>query len=208
MFSQKTMDMLLPPQESIPNHTINPETGFLESNNYPDAFNSPKKLIFIEKLMNSDFDLTATCSDLGISKHTFFKHCTIDKAFNQAVSTALNEYKISLDWVSKSEAIKPKNTLERFFQLKALFPERYAREEKNNSGNIKVTINMDSRFLENARMREQAIETKMVENEPQNSIDNHNSYYRKLAKPQRGGENQALTGNPGQSEGSEGEADG
>jgi len=147
----------------IPNHTIDPATGFMENRGYLDAFDATKKQVFIEALRANDFRLLPTCQTLGISPHTVHHHRRTDKAFDAAVRQAVEDYAENLEWMSRAQAMEPRATLERIFQLRALRPERYARELKQNDNNI--TIKLDFQSIPNVVNRDAVIDVAMESGE-------------------------------------------
>lgn len=126
-----------------------------------DAFDATKKLAFIETLRANDFRFTITCQQTGISPHTVYKHRRKDKAFDEAIRQSVDEYADQLEWVSRSQAMEPKATLERIFQLRALRPERYARDLRETSGQ-KVEINITGDLVLTQKRQTDAIETSVI----------------------------------------------
>lgn len=144
-----------------PNHAVDSSTGFIQSLNFPDAFDATKKMEFVQALRANHFKFLATCQQLGISPHTIYKHKRIDKAFDDALRESVNEYAEHLEWVSRTNALEPRSTLERIFQLRALLPDKYARDLKGN-GLQKIEINVAGDFVGHAKKDIEAIETTIV----------------------------------------------
>ncbi len=138
-------------------------TGFLETtlNHELEAFDATKKLAFIQALRANDFRLLTTCQQMGISHHTISKHRKSDKAFDEAIQDSVREYAEQLEWVSRAQALEPKATLERIFQLRALLPERYARDLKG-SGLEKIEINITGDIVGLHKKGFDTVETTLV----------------------------------------------
>lgn len=147
-------------QPHTPNHTVDPQTGFLESNAYVSAFNGERKEMFIRRLVANGLSLYNTCDEMGLSVHTVNKHYKNDPAFKQALDEARRDYADRLDGISKVNAMNPKSVIERIFQLKALFPERYA--DQKSSGSPNITLQIDGKTLEMIRKRDEVIEAQVV----------------------------------------------
>lgn len=143
-----------------PNHTIDPETGFLESKWSIAAFDAARKQKFLEVYRNNGLGLYRTAEALGLSVHTVNKHYQIDPVFKAAYDEAKTYYADELEAVSRTNAMNPKSVIERIFQLKALLPERYA--DQKNSGNIQVNITVDSSLLENISKRQAVLEAEEI----------------------------------------------
>lgn len=152
---------------STPNHTIDPATGFLQSLGFDDAFDATKKLAFVQVLREKGFNFLATCRECGISPHTISKHRRIDQKFDDLIKDTIREYGESLEWVSRSQAMEPKATLERIFQLRSLFPQKYARELKEN--NQRIEINIAGDLMMTHKKETAAIETSIVREIDDNS---------------------------------------
>lgn len=149
--------------QSVPNHTIDPQTGFVESLAYPDAFDAMRKAEFLKFYKESGLGIWEACERLGVSHNTVRKHYRIDPEFKKAFDEAKLEYSDKLEALSRRTALNPKATIERIFQLKALVPERYA--DQKGSGRVEVVINISQEALENAQKREKMIDAKIVEDQ-------------------------------------------
>lgn len=152
-----------------PNNVINPETGFIENPAYIYAFDSNRKQQFIKCLVENGLGIYEACEALGLSHHTLFKHYHNDPKFKEALDEARNEYGARLDSLSKRNAMNPRSVIERIFQLKSIFPEKYADQRQSNQLNI--TINVDENLIENARKREQILEAQQVTEVVDNQVD-------------------------------------
>ena len=159
---------IVPPEihQRIPYRTINPETGFLESNAIPDTFDSTRKLAFLQSLRSNDFKFEITCKEFGVSPHTVYKHRRIDPEFNKAVLAAIEDYADNLEWFSRSQAMQPRATLERIFQLRALKPQVYARENMRDAGTT-VTLNITGFSTEKLKARQQVIDAETLKPLPE-----------------------------------------
>lgn len=159
------------PQYSA-NHVINPETGFLENPAFLNDFDSARKQAFLDLYLDSGLSLYDTCAQLSLSYHTVNKHYQRDPKFKQLMDQKRDEYASRLDGVSKRNAMNPKSVIERIFQLKSLFPEKYA--DQKNQGKIEVTINVDSQLVSAMKKREEVLEAEQISPDqlPTKTIDN------------------------------------
>lgn len=143
--------------EHVPNHTIDPKTGFMESNAYASAFDAQRKEKFLDVFKNNGLGLYRTCRALGLSTSTIHRHYQIDPVFREAFNEAKTEYSDELEATSRVNALNPKSVIERIFQLKALFPEKYG--EQKTSGATQIVINFDGKTLEMSKKRAEIIDT-------------------------------------------------
>lgn len=152
----------------VPNHTVNPLTGFIESKGYVDAFDSDKKLSFLSVYKKNALKFYRTCGELGVKDETVKKALAIDPAFKAAFERAKTEYYDELEGISRDNALNPKSVIERIFQLKAAFPEKYG--DGKRESNLNVQINLGGKDFNIISSREQALNvtdaTKVVENTP------------------------------------------
>lgn len=144
-----------------PNHTIDPETGFLENKGYPFAFDAQRKKLFIETMVENGMSVYNTCKALKLSHHTYFNHIQNDPAFSDAFEQAKALYKDKLAGVSMQNAMNPRSVIERIFQLKWLYPERYADKRDNSQVNVNITI--DSAMLESIQKRNEIIDIEPID---------------------------------------------
>lgn len=156
---------------NTPAFVVDAGTGFLESTLHKemDLFDATKKLAFIEALRANDFRFAVTCQQTGVSPHTVYKHRRNDKAFDEAIRQSIDEYADNLEWMSRSQAMEPKATLERIFQLRALRPERYARDLKD-SGGQKIEISITGDLITFQKKHADVLETSVVR-EVESAID-------------------------------------
>ena len=147
--------------ESVPNHTIDPATGFVESLGYASAFDAQRKTKFLEVFRSQGLGLFRTCRALGLSVSTIHQHYKIDPVFRQLYDEAKTEYTDELEATSRVNALNPKSVIERIFQLKALLPEKYG--DQKTSGPPQITINIDSSVIEAAKARAQIIDAEIVD---------------------------------------------
>lgn len=149
-----------------PNHTIDPETGFLENKGYPFAFDAERKKLFIETLVDNGMSIYNTCKALKLSHHTFFNHLKSDPQFKASWEEAKELYKDRLAGVSMMNAMNPKSVIERIFQLKWLYPERYA--DQKGQGNLTVNISVSPDLLQSISKRQETIDIEAI---PQGEIE-------------------------------------
>lgn len=161
-----------PELPSVPNHTVNPITGFIESNGFIDCFDSAKKLAFLKVFKQNGLKFYRSCDELGLKDETVKKHLRIDPVFKTEYERVRTEYFDELEGVSRVNALNPKSVIERIFQLKAAFPERYGDGKRENS--INVSINLAGKDLNKIDFRESALnvtgETK-AEIEPKKALE-------------------------------------
>jgi hypothetical protein len=155
----------------IPNHTIDPATGFLESKAYAYAFDAPQKLAFLQRFEANCLALYDTCAELGISHHTINKHRQIDSQFNDQYQEVRRRYLDKLQAVGRKNALNPKSVIERIWVQKsnADVPgfERYA--DQKTSGGVNVQINLDPKLVEAIKKRETVIDAEIVDNQQSES---------------------------------------
>lgn len=141
------------------NHIIDDKTGFLVSPAYSYAFDSDKKLAFIE-LIKQGFREREAASQMNVHPDTIKKHLNIDPLFKEYVSDALASYGFKLESVSRINALNPKSVIERIFQLKSIFPDRYG--DAKGTGNTLINLVFDGKVLEKIRKRDEVIEAEVV----------------------------------------------
>lgn len=142
------------------NNIIDPKTGFLENPAYPYAFNAAKKQAFIDCLVENGLGLYEACDAMGIKRETLNKHYQNDPVFKQALDEARTQYGARLESVSKKNALRDRSVIERIFQLKSIFPEKYG--DKRDAGNMSVSISIDGKAIENILKREKVIDAELV----------------------------------------------
>jgi hypothetical protein len=142
------------------NHTIDPETGFMESKAYVSAFDAPRKLKFLELYKANGMGLYRTCRALGLSTDTVNIHYHKDPVFKAAYDEAKVEYGDELESTSRINALNPRSVIERIFQLKSLFPEKYG-DQKSNSA-VQVNISFDPSLLKNISIRQNVLEAEVL----------------------------------------------
>lgn len=172
---------------SIPNHTVNTKTGFIESNAYVQAFDSDKKLAFLSLFRQNGLKFWRTCAELGVRGDTVNKHYNLDPVFRSALEQTKIEYFDELEGVSRENALNPRSVIERIFQLKSRFPSKYG--DNKIAGEIQISINLDGKVLQNVAKREQVIEADVLPSTPLETVDNQHS---------KDLESQALSDNTGQ----------
>jgi hypothetical protein len=135
---------------------INPETGFIEHPNFGYDFDSRKKLAFIDIYKQNGLKFWRTAAEIGVKGDTIHKHLALDEAFAKAVKQAETEYFDDLEGVSRENALNPRSVIERIFQLKARFPNRYGDSKRDSA--INVTITVDPNLLQNVTKRQEIVE--------------------------------------------------
>lgn len=159
----EAMAALMDRPPTIPNHTIDPNTGFLESNAYASAFDAHRKEEFLRVYKANSLGLYRTCQQLGISHHTIHLHCKIDPAFKEAMRQVETEWGNDLESRSRSVAMtRDSATLERMFHLRALFPDKYARELKGN-GDSQVNFHINGDVLVSLKKKTETLDTTIVQ---------------------------------------------
>ena len=150
------------PRRHTPNHTIDPETGFLESNGYAVmSFDAERKIQFLRLYQANGLRFRKTCKDLGLSHNTVLHHYKIDDEFKKALDELQADYAEDLESSSMQFAMLPKHFMDRCMQLRRLYPEKY--DSAKSSGSPQIIINLDGKFLDLMQKREQIIEAKIVE---------------------------------------------
>lgn len=142
------------------NHVINPQTGFLENPAYAHDFDSEKKQLFLRTYLDAGMGLYRTCRKLGMSCSTVHKHYQIDPVFKEQFDEIKREYGDELEATSRQNALNPKSVIERIFQLKALFPEKYGDRRESSAQTINITI--DSELLKQVYNRSNTIEAEII----------------------------------------------
>lgn len=148
-------------RDSIPNHTVDPATGFLESNGYATAFDAQRKQRFLKVYKENGLGFYRACKALGLSHDTVNKACRVDPVFKAAFDEAMLEYADELEAVSRQNALNPRSVIERIFQLKSLIPSKYADQRVQSAPQI--TINIDGKMLDAIRQRSEAIDVQQIE---------------------------------------------
>lgn len=161
-------------KNAIPNHTINTQTGFIESNAYPNVFDSDRKQAFLQNYKENGLRLRRACREMGLSESTVSKHLRIDPSFKKLFDAVEEDYLEELQATSRTNALNPKSVIERIFLLKCLLPEKYGQENKPQNQNI--SINFDGMKLEVMKKREDFINVEAIPSTPDlemKSGDNH-----------------------------------
>ena len=95
---------------------------------------------------------------MGLSYHTVNQACKIDTVFKSDFDQLEKEYTDELEAKSLDIALtNDKATLERIFQLRALRPEKYARENMREAG-LQVTLNIAGFPQEKLKQRNAVID--------------------------------------------------
>jgi hypothetical protein len=153
---------------SVPNHTIDPQTGFLESLGYANAFDGDKKTAFLKAFRENGLRLRRACDSLGISIDTIHRHYKLDHVFKEQFDLVEAQYIEDLESVSKVNALNPKSVIERIFQLKCLLPDKYGQENKPSK--TEITINVDGKLLQKFEDKQKVVDAQIVTSTQQSEI--------------------------------------
>lgn len=155
--------------ERVPDYSVDPATGFLQSTNYIQAFDAAKKERFLTLYRKNGLKFWRTCAELGVKGETVQKHFNIDPEFNLAVKHVKTEYYDELEGVSRENALNPRSVIERIFQLKSAFPDRYGDNKRESSTNIQ--INFDGKAMSIIGSRETVLDVSEIKNTAENGDD-------------------------------------
>ena len=147
-------------KEHIANHSIDPETGFLENPAYAHDFDAKKKKTFLSVFKLNGLGFFRTCRQLGMSCSTVHKHYQIDSVFKKALDEAREEYGDELESTSRLNALNPRSVIERIFQLKSLFPEKYG--DVKSSGSTVINLVFDGKTLDISRKRDEILNVEEI----------------------------------------------
>lgn len=143
-------------------HATDPETGMIQTTgNYPTALTPERKQQFLDIYVANGLRFRTTCKQLGISHHTITHHLDIDKEFKKRFNDAQTEYAEELEARQRNYALEPKQFMDRAMQLRALLPEKYAREQNLGSGQA-IQINVSGNFVIEAKKRDEMIDAEIV----------------------------------------------
>lgn len=138
-----------------------PVTGFIEHPAYVYDFDSDRKLQYIA-LIRQGYGKYKACDLLRVKDATVFHHIKIDVAFADAIKEAERDYFDTLESVSRTNALEPKMVIERIFQLKNRFPDRYG-DNKNTKQEISILFDVGTAHVLIDKTR--AIDIEQVSNE-------------------------------------------
>lgn len=155
--------------EHIPNKTLDSKTGYIENKAYVTAFDSERKQLFIKLLMENGLSIYKTCDEMGLHYATAFKHYRTDPQFRDDVDAAKTEYGDRLEGLSRKNAMEPRMVIERIFQLKSIFPEKYA--ERNRTGPSTINIHIDGEMIKSLGQRQEIIDVKPISTAPIDCLD-------------------------------------
>lgn len=158
------MSQANPASQSIPNHTIDPATGFIESNGFLQAFDSDKKQAFLTLYRQNGLKFWRTCAELGVKGDTVHKHASIDPEFKLAIEHVKREFYDELEGISRENALNPRSVIERIFQLKAAFPDKYGDNKRESA--MQININFDGKALELVKKRSEIIDAETINSTP------------------------------------------
>lgn len=168
---------------SMPNHQVNPVTGFLESPGYSYAFDSDKKLDFLRLYKANGLSLYKSAALMGVKVETINKAIKIDPVFKKAVDDAEAEYIDALESKSRDIALtNDKATLERIFQLKALRPSKYGGNVKEGTTNA-ITFNITGDLVMDLKRRGTTVDTTISDGDSASSDDAPAQFHYQSANP-------------------------
>ena len=147
-------------EKSIPNHQIDPETGFVHSPAYARDFSPQRKLDFLKVYAEQGMRFNRSCELLGLSMHTVNHALRIDPRFKEEFLLVEKRYTENLEKVSMDTAMTPRGVIDRMCQLKRLAPEKYAFEK--NFEKQSVTINIDGNLILESKKKMEVLEAKIV----------------------------------------------
>lgn len=147
-------------------HDINPETGMIEtSGNFMSPFDSDRKLQFLELYKQNGIRLRRACRSMGLSEATVSHHLKIDPVFKEQFDAVERDYIEELEAVSRENALNPKATIERIFQLKCLVPLKYGQENGySQRSNGQIVINVNGDLLIDAKKRIESMARQIDQN--------------------------------------------
>jgi outer membrane protein assembly factor BamE (lipoprotein component of BamABCDE complex) len=137
------------------------------------AFDSDRKLAFLENYKANGLRLRRACREMGLSEATVSHHLRIDPVFKEKFDAVEHDYIEDLESVSKSNALNPKSVIERIFLLKCLLPDKYGQE--NKPSNQQIIINIDGKLLSKFSEREKVIDAKIVDDLRKVELQSHNN---------------------------------
>jgi hypothetical protein len=141
------------------NLPVNAITGFLEVNRH-DSFSSDRKLRFL-KFFRESQNISKSAQAVGITREVVVYHLKADKAFKTAFDGAIEAMCDELENVMVDHAHSKQGFLDRIAFLKAKRAEVW--DKRRDDQPIQININMDTKALEAAKMREKALEAEIVE---------------------------------------------
>lgn len=142
------------------NHLVSPTTGFLENPAYPDAFDSARKLEFLERLKVTPYRMQMICRNMRLDWHTLQKHMEMDATFRKSVQTIKGEVTEEIEQHLVDNARTSDMPAWTIFALKCLKPEVYNPVVKSQQ-DINVTV--DIHGLDNAIEGQQTLEAEVIQ---------------------------------------------
>lgn len=109
----------------------------------PDSVKPGQLKLFIETFRNV-FDTYKAAQVVGMTIRQINYYLETNQAFAQSYAEAVKEYTEKLEGISRNQALEPKGTLERMFQLKSLKPLVY--REKGYIQNVNVRFDADQKM--------------------------------------------------------------
>ena len=167
---------ILPPETPYPiaNHSIDPETGYLESNAYATTFDAGRKRQFLELYRANGLGVYRTCKQMSLHHKTLNQAVKLDAVFKADMDQVERDYIDELESKSRNIALtSDKATLERIFQLRALRPEKYAREQSHTASTHQVILNITGLSVDNIKSRQGVIDVKAEKALPELTDDLH-----------------------------------
>jgi hypothetical protein len=153
---------------SVPNHTIDPATGFVVSLAYEDAFTPEKKLRYLEMFEASGGLVCRTAYELGMNDDTVRKHMRIDPKFAQLITAAKQRCNENVEGVLYKRALDPRGAFDRAVWLRNNYRDKYG-EQQSNTGN-QITINIDGNLLKKFEEKQKVVDAQIVTSTQQSEI--------------------------------------
>ena len=124
--------------------SISPQNLY-QSSLFPSQKDTWKNKLLESYITERDVTLVSSANKLGISKSNVATALITDKDFNKAYKLARKIRDkvelMNLEKISSTNALEPKNMVERIFRLKSLNRERYADSSKKFDANVDININ-------------------------------------------------------------------
>jgi hypothetical protein len=154
---QPTHDKFNP--QPLDDHEVDPITGFITYKRF-DAFNAPKKLIFLTHYRKT-LNMTKASELCGTNRMTVMYHFERDRAFAKAVMQCKLGVADELVETAREVALKDEGVRDRWSLIERLNPDEYGKKDAHSTTEIKITL--DGKLLEDAAIRAQALDTSLAD---------------------------------------------